>query len=127
LKEKTGIVYELHIIAEAGANGSILSLESDMTLHDRCDADTHELHLPMAYVTDFFKYHYMPNSKVGYMMNHPGDYSGKMANFVSFFIINPGSIRANSTNRWRDETSDFLQICTVGQELLCNKNPQRTF
>jgi hypothetical protein len=48
LKEKTGIVYELHIIAEAGANGSILSLESDMTLHDRCDADTHELHLPMA-------------------------------------------------------------------------------
>jgi hypothetical protein len=55
LKEKTGIVYELHIIAEAGANGSILSLESDMTLHDRCDADTHELHLPMAYVTDFFQ------------------------------------------------------------------------
>jgi hypothetical protein len=38
-----------------------------------------------------------------------------------------GSIRANSTNRWRDETSDFVQICTVGQELLCYHYPQRIF
>jgi hypothetical protein len=85
LYEKTGIVYELYIISEAAANGSILCLESDMILHDRSAADTKELHLPMAYVNDLFNYHYMPNSKVGYMINHPGDLSGQLANFVSFF------------------------------------------
>ncbi|EFX72091.1 hypothetical protein DAPPUDRAFT_254885 [Daphnia pulex] len=47
LKEKTGIDYEIHIISEAAANGSILSLESDMILHDRSD-ETNDLHLPMA-------------------------------------------------------------------------------
>jgi hypothetical protein len=48
--------------------------------------------------------------------------------FVLWFVTERvGSIRANSTNRWRDETSDFIQICTVDQELLCNYNPQRIF
>ncbi len=88
MKEKTGIDYEIHIISEAAANGSILSLESDMILHDRSD-ETNDLHLPMANVSDLFKYHYMPNSKVGYMVNYPSDLSGKMANFESFFFIRP--------------------------------------
>lgn len=85
MKEKTGIDYENHIISEAAANGSILSLESDMIKHDRSD-ETNDLHLPMAHVSDLFRYHYMPNSKVGYMVNYPSDLSGKMANFVSIFF-----------------------------------------
>jgi hypothetical protein len=47
--------------------------------------ETNELHLPMSHVSDLFKYRYMSNSMVGYMVNYPSDLSGKMANFVSIF------------------------------------------
>lgn len=37
LKEKTGMDYEIPVIQEAAARGSILSLDSDMTYHNRAD------------------------------------------------------------------------------------------
>jgi hypothetical protein len=58
-----------------------------MTYHDRYDADTKELHLPMSHVVDLFKY--VPNSKVGYMVNFTSYLNGKIDNFVRiFFAIN---------------------------------------
>jgi hypothetical protein len=83
LKEKTGKDYEIHIIQESAANGSILSLQSDMTYHDRSGAESNDLHLPLARTSELFKFHYVPNWKIGYMLNHPGDFNAKLANYVS--------------------------------------------
>lgn len=83
MKEKTGMDYEIHIIQEAAAKGSILSLQSDMTYHDKSGAETNDLHLPLAHVSDLFKFHYMPGWKVGYMLNYPGDFNAKISNYVS--------------------------------------------
>ncbi|EFX80239.1 hypothetical protein DAPPUDRAFT_244005 [Daphnia pulex] len=82
LKDTTGIDYEIHIIQEAAANGSILSLDSDMQYHNKSGAETTDLHLPLAHVSDLFKYHYIPNWKVGYMVNYPGDLNGKISNYM---------------------------------------------
>jgi hypothetical protein len=79
-------MYEIHFINEAAGNGSIQSLQSDMLTYDKFDIGNSDLHLPLAYVADLFKFHYMPGWKVGYRVNHPGDLNGKIANYVSFII-----------------------------------------
>lgn len=76
--------YEIHIITEAAGNGSIHSLISDMHTHDNSIEGCSDLHLPLSYVADLFKFHYMPGWKVGFMVNHPRDLNGKLANYVSF-------------------------------------------
>jgi hypothetical protein len=78
--------YEIHIINEAAGNGSIQSLHFDMLTHDKSDIGNSDLHLPLAYLADIFKFHYMPGGKVGYMNNHPGDLNEKITNYVSFII-----------------------------------------
>jgi hypothetical protein len=83
LKETAGLDYEIHIIQEAAANGSILSLELDMHYYDKSGAEITNLHLQLAHVSDLFKYHYKPNWKVVYMVNYPGDLNGKIFNYVS--------------------------------------------
>lgn len=84
LKETTGLDYEIHIVQEATAHGSILSLESDMRCHNRLGEETkngrNHLDLPLSHVADLFKYHYMPNWKVGYMVDLPEDLNGQIQN-----------------------------------------------
>ncbi|EFX77946.1 LOW QUALITY PROTEIN: hypothetical protein DAPPUDRAFT_246730 [Daphnia pulex] len=88
LREQTGLEYEIHIIEEVAANGSILATEDSMLHHDRAGDGEEELHLPLGYAASVLQYHYAENLKVGYMMNCPGDYNGKISNYedVLFFL-----------------------------------------
>jgi hypothetical protein len=55
---------EIQIITEAAGNGSIHSLILDMPTHDNSIEGCSDLHLPLSYVADLFKFHYMPGWKV---------------------------------------------------------------
>jgi hypothetical protein len=83
LRQQTGLEYEIHIIQEVAAHGSILASEDAMIHHDRAGPGKKELHLPLGYAASVLQYHYAKNWKVGYMMNCPGDYNGKISNYVS--------------------------------------------
>ncbi|EFX65382.1 hypothetical protein DAPPUDRAFT_333233 [Daphnia pulex] len=83
LREQTGLVYEIHIIQESAARGSILSTDETQVNHDRAAPGEDDLHFPLAYVSSLFVYHFAANWKVGYMMKCPGDYNGKIANYVA--------------------------------------------
>ncbi|EFX77959.1 hypothetical protein DAPPUDRAFT_105595 [Daphnia pulex] len=84
LREQTGLEYEIHIIEEVAANGSILATEDSMLHHDRAGDGEEELHLPLGYAASVLQYHYAENLKVGYMMNCPGDYNGKISNYTEY-------------------------------------------
>jgi hypothetical protein len=56
-----------------------------MLHHDRAGNGEEELHLPLGYAASVFQYHYAKNLKVGYMMNCPRDYNGKISNYVNIF------------------------------------------
>lgn len=87
LREQTGLVNGIHIIQESAARGSILSTDETQVNHDRAAPGEDDLHLQLAYVSSLFVYHFAANWKVGYMMNYPGDYNGKIANYVCYFKL----------------------------------------
>jgi hypothetical protein len=61
LREQTGLEYEIHIIQEVAAKGSILATEDSMIHHDRAGAGKTDLHLPLGYAASILQYHYAQN------------------------------------------------------------------
>jgi hypothetical protein len=100
LKHDTGLDYEIHVIAEIGQQGSILSLLSDSTGH--VGNDENQLHLPAADISNlFFYYNANRLAKFGYMTNSPGELTGKLSNHVSVIYNKLIDIRLHSFSTLR--------------------------
>jgi hypothetical protein len=80
LKMKTGLDYDIHIVAQIGHNGSSLSLLEDSDTHVR--KKHHEERIPASHISDIFFYHRTSTSMFGYMTNSPGELTGKVSNLV---------------------------------------------
>ena len=85
---KTGKAYKIHVVEEFGTNGSILAQMRDCVHHVK-DAGN-GLRLPASHIKDIFVYYNTQDLDIqfGYVVNHPSDMNGKLANHVNNKIDN---------------------------------------